>query len=170
VFSLQGEDANGRVIPFSRAAPSDRRTRSAPDARAAQLIRELRVLWRRSQLSRRDDFDRACLLIAEDEKATVERYAAAFFQGLQLFAYRSLRFFNAKSGAASDDEMWLARVLLALEAEDYTSAKYLMALRVAPEGRRRLLFLAQGLAGILCGRTAIGHGGGGNLSTKLHTE
>jgi hypothetical protein len=170
VFSLQGEDANGRVIPFSRAAPSGRRSPSAPDARTAQLIRELRVLWRRSQLSRRDDFDRACLLIAEDEETTVERYAAAFFQGLQLFAHRSLRFFNAKSGAASDDEMWLARILLALEAEDYTSAKYLMALRVAPEGRRRLLFLAQRLAGILCGRTAIGHGGGGNLSTKLDTE
>jgi hypothetical protein len=162
VFSLQGEDANGRVIPFSRTGPSDRGSPPAPDARTAQLIRELRVLWRRSQLSRRDDFDHACLLIAGDEEATVERYAAAFFQGVQLFAHRSLRFFNAKSGAVSDDEMWLARILLALEAEDYASARYLMVLRVAPEGRRRLLFLAQRLAGILCGRTAIGHGGGGN--------
>jgi hypothetical protein len=169
-IAVQGEDATGRIIPFSGKAPSEPRLPSAPDPRTAQLIRVLRVLWRRSQLSGRDDFDRACLLIAGSETTTVERYAAAFFQGVQIFARRNLRFFNTKSEAVSEDEMWLARILLALHGEDYTSARYLMALRVAPEGHRRLGFLAQGLARGLCGEPAIGGSGDRGLSIELKTE
>jgi hypothetical protein len=155
---LKGEDATSTVIPFTRDNIRAPVTSSPPDERASQLIRALRVLWRRSQLSRSDDFDRACLLIAGDETTTVERYAAAFFQGVQIFAHRSLKFFTAKSQAVSEDEMWLARILLALHSEDYTSARYLMALRVVPEGHRRLMFLAQGLASILCGQITIANG------------
>ena len=99
---------------------------------------------------RRNDFDRACSLIAGDKNTTVERYAVAFFQGLQIFALRRMRFFPAKADTVSEDEMWLARLLMALKAEDFTSAKYLMALRVAPPGHRRLLFLAEKLAENLC--------------------
>jgi hypothetical protein len=121
-----------------------------PDARTLDLVRRLRVLWRHAQLSGGVDFDRACFLIAGDESITIERYAAAFFQGTQLFALRRLRFFNTKSDAVSDDEMWLARLLLALYSEDHTSARYLIALRIAPAGHRRLMFLAGGLACRVC--------------------
>jgi hypothetical protein len=119
------------------------------DADTLELVRQARVLLRQSQLRRRTDFDRACSLIAGDRSTTTERYAAAFFQGLRLFGLRRLCFFPAKADAVSDDEMWLARLFMALRADDYTSAKYLMALRVAPVGHRRMLFLAERLAGIL---------------------
>ena len=126
-----------------------------PDERTLNLVRALRVLWRHTQLSGGEDFDRACFLIAGDESTTIERYATAFFQGAQLFALRRLRFFNTKSDAVSDDEMWLARLLLALYSEDHTSARYLMALRIAPAGHRRLMFLAQGLASRLCAGNSV---------------
>jgi hypothetical protein len=149
VAVLNAEDVRGKVVPFSRAA-SVPIVAPAPDERTLELVRRLRVLWRNSQLSRRDDFDRACLLIAGDETTTVERYAAAFFEGAQIFAHRRLKFFNAKSAAVSDDEMWLARILLSLHKGDHTSARYLIALRIAPTGQRRLMFLLQRLALHVC--------------------
>jgi hypothetical protein len=138
-----------QIILFSRPE-FVMRTNFEPDARTVDVVRRLRALWRHAQLSGREDFDRACFLIAGDDSTTIERYAVAFFQGTQLFALRRLRFFNTKSDAVSDDEMWLARLLLALYSEDHTSARYLIALRIAPAGRRRLMFLAQGLAVRLC--------------------
>jgi hypothetical protein len=137
------------VIPLARAArPVSAEVRVGADT--LELVRQARVLLRQSQLKRRNDFDRACSLIAGDKSTTTERYAAAFFQGLQLFALRRMRFFPAKADTVSEDEMWLVRLLMALKAEDHTSSKYLMALRVAPLGHRRLLFLAEKLADILC--------------------
>jgi hypothetical protein len=136
------------VIPLMRAA-MPRNVEIKADAGTVELVRRLRVLLRQSQLKPRNDFDRACSLIAVDKITTAERYANAFFQGLQLFATRRLRFFPFKAETVSNDEMWLARLLLTLKDEDYTSAKYLMALRAAPAGHRRLLFLAEKLAEIL---------------------
>jgi hypothetical protein len=98
-----------------------------------------------------------------ERSTTAERYAAAFFQGLQLFALRRMRFFPAKADTVSSDEMWLARLLMALKAEDFTSAKYLMALRVAPVGHRRLLFLAGRLAEILCPANLLPAGEGADI-------
>jgi hypothetical protein len=142
-------DWPANVIPLARAAmPLTGEIRV--DADTLELVRQARVLLRQSQLKPRNDFDHACSLIAGDKGTTTERYAAAFFQGLQLFALRRLKFFPAKADTVSQDEMWLVRLLIALRAEDYTSAKYLMALRVAPLGHRRLLFLAEKLADILC--------------------
>jgi hypothetical protein len=137
------------VIPLARAAmPGSAEIRV--DADTLELVRQARVLLRQSQLRGRNDFDRACSLIAGDQSTTTERYAEAFFQGLRSFALRRLRFFPAKADTVSGDEMWMARLFIALRAEDYTSAKYLMALRVAPVGHRRLLFLAERLANVLC--------------------
>jgi len=143
------EEWPANVIPLARAArPLSDEIRV--DADTLELVRQARVLLRQSQLKRRNDFDHACSLIAVERSTTAERYAAAFFQGLQLFALRRMRFFPAKADTVSSDEMWLARLLTALKAEDFTSAKYLMALRVASPGHRRLLFLAGKLADILC--------------------
>lgn len=150
---MTGDRPDATVIALPSVVPGDNRQRHT-DSGIMELIRRLRVLWRRCQLSGRDDFDRACLLIAGDETTTAERFAAAFFQGAQIYARCRLRFFNAKSAEVSDDEMWLARLLLSVHAEDYTSARYLMALRIAPEGRRRLMFLGEGLAGHLCAAQA----------------
>lgn len=148
-FQLLPGKALTQIIPFSRGE-SFMPANFGPDERTLNLVRRLRALWRHTQLSGREDFDRACFLIAGEDSVAIERYAAAFFQGTQLFALRRLKFFNTKSDAVSDDEMWLARLLLALYSEDHTSARYLMALRIAPAGHRRLMFLAQGLASHLC--------------------
>lgn len=148
---MVGEAKGGwpvNVIPLMRAA-MPRNVEIKADAGTLELVRRMRVLLRQSQLKPRNDFDRACSLIAADRNTTTERYANAFFHGLQLFAKRRLHFFPSKAETVSNDEMWLARLLLTLKAEDYTSAKYLMALRAAPAGHRRLLFLAEKLAQIL---------------------
>lgn len=139
----------GVVIPFSREALMPR-AEPAVDERTLALIGALRRLWRRAQLSHIEDFDHACALIASDRSSSNERYSAAFFQGAQLFSLRRLTFYTAKSEAVSEDEMWLARLLQALYSQDHTSARYLMALRIAAPGHRRLMFLAQGLAAGLC--------------------
>lgn len=153
---LPSDEIMQTVIPFRGTPP---RGIVLVDDRMLALIARLRTLWRHSQLSGREDFDHACVLISGDDNTTIERYAAAFFQGTQLFALRRLKFFNAKAQAVSEDEMWVARLLMALYSEDYTSARYLMALRISPEGRRRLMFLAQGLAARLCAESVAPAGG-----------
>jgi hypothetical protein len=142
---LTGENATSKVVLFSGTAYAPA-TVPLLDKHTLKLVENLRDLWIRTQLAGRGDFDRACLLIAGDQSTTVERYASAFFQGAQIFSRRRLTFYTTKSEAVSEDEMWLARILQALESGDYTSARYLIALRIATDGRRRLMFLAQGLA------------------------
>lgn len=151
---LAGDNITNGIIPFpgvfqaaASVPPVDRKTLG--------IIRALRELWRKTQLSGRGDFDRACLLIAGDEGTTADRYASAFFQGAQIFAHRPMVFLNAKASSASNDEMWLARLLQTLNDSDFASARYLIALRIAPDGRRRLMFLAQGLASHLCPETLV---------------
>lgn len=152
IYPLASNSITDVVVPFTGISrttggvqPADEVTRS--------IISALRDLWRKTQLSGRGDFDRACLLIAGDEGITADRYASAFFQGAQIFAHRRMIFLNAKASSVSDDEMWLARLLQMLHGGDYASARYLLAMRIAPEGRRRLMFLAQGLASHLCPET-----------------
>ena len=149
---MTSENGLEKVVPFVGGGTA--RGHLAPDAEMLRVLRALRDLWRRTQLHGRGDFDRACLLIAGDETTTVERYAAAFFQGAQIYARRRMTFFAGRSDTFSEDEMWLARILQALHNEDYTSARYLMALRIAPDGARRLMFLAQGLASHLWPRAS----------------
>lgn len=121
----------------------------AADAPTMALVRRLRGLLRGSLLQARDDLDHACILITAEPSVSAERYAAAFFHGLESFARRQLRFYTEKADMASVDEMWLARMIQALQIRDTVNARYLLALRVEPAGRRRLLFLAQGLADAL---------------------
>jgi hypothetical protein len=149
---LAGENGWENIVPFLGAATA--KAQPPPDAEMLCVLRALRDLWRRTQLAGRGDFDRACLLIGGNATTTAERYASAFFQGAQIFARRRMTFFNSRSATFSDDEMWLARILQALHNEDHTSARYLMALRIAPDGARRLMFLAQGLASHLWPRAA----------------
>ena len=146
---MTADNAMSKVIPLACAsiAPAE----AIPlDAQTRSLVENLRGHWVRSQLAGRADFDRACMLIAGDESTTVERFASAFFQGAQIFARRRLTFFTTKTEAVSEDEMWLARILQAFAGGDYISARYLIALRIVPDGRRRMMFLAQGLASHLC--------------------
>ncbi len=153
-FDLESEGTNGRVIPFrgDGSAPLEHTTLNEE---TRHLIRRLRGLWRDVQLTGQQDFDHGCLLIATSDSTALERYATAFFQGVQLFARRRLVLFNAKSEAVSGDEMWIARLLQSIHSNDYVSARYLMESRIAPGGRRRLMFLAKGLASHLLTAASI---------------
>jgi hypothetical protein len=128
----------------------------SPDAETMALIRSLRRLLQGAFLQPRDALDHACILIAAEPSVSAERHAAAFFHGLEAFARRRLRFYTSKAGMASVDEMWLARLIRALQTGDSVNARYLLALRVEPAGRRRLLFLAQGLADALLEQDSAG--------------
>ena len=144
-FDLGREGTSGRIIPFIGDGTAWGEHRAVNDE-THHLIRRLRSLWRDVQLTGQQDFDHGCLLIAMSDTMALERYATAFFQGVQLFAKRRLVLFNTKSEAVSDDEMWIARLLQSIHSDDYVSARYLLESRIAPEGRRRLMFLAKGLA------------------------
>lgn len=118
----------------------------AIEAKTAALVSRLRFLLQQSILKPRQDWDKACMLIAADPNVTLERYATAFFHGLEVQGIRRFRFFNVEAVEVSTDEMWMIQLLTQLQAENYASARYLAALRIKPQGRRRLLFLAEGLA------------------------
>ncbi len=154
--SLAGErqENSAAFTPITPVAGNE----FAADAATLALIRKLRTLHRHSRLHRKEDFDRACFLIAEDDQTSAERYAAAFFLGAQLFGLKPLVFFNANASTVSADEMWLARLLTALRGEDYVSARYLLAIRVQAAALRRMMFLAGGLAEVL-GAKLLGESG-----------
>lgn len=116
------------------------------DEATRQLIVRLRVLLQQSLLRPREDLDKACMLISGDPNVTVERYAAAFFHGLEVHGRRGIRFFTPKAREISIDEMWMTRLLEAFQTRNDLNARYLLSLRVEPAGRRRLSFLANGLA------------------------
>jgi hypothetical protein len=122
-----------------------------PDHAALDLVRRLRPLLQLSLLQPRNDWDQACLLIAASRGAAVERYACAFFHGLEVHGSRGWQFFANPAESASGDEMWIARLILKLQVEDEANASYLIATRIKPAGRRRMLFLASGLARSLAG-------------------
>lgn len=148
------DDASDNVVWLFPAAPQQEQAVSIPDEAAMLLIGRLRRLMLRSLLQPRHDLDHACMLIAATPSASAERYSAAFFHGLECFARRKLRFYTSKALKASDDEMWLTRLMGALQTGDGCSAQYLLASRVEARGRRRLLFLAQGLANALLAESA----------------
>jgi hypothetical protein len=117
-----------------------------PDDSTKGLVLKLRLLLQQSLLRPRQDWDKACMLIAAEPDVTLDRYATAFFHGLEVHGRRTMQFFMPQAEEISDDEMWMVRLLTQLQAEDAMNARYLIALRVEPAGRRRILFLASGLA------------------------
>lgn len=148
-------DWGGNVVPFPGRSSHVPAVALAIDPAVMRMISKLRSLLYQSLLRPRKDFDHACMLISADENITMERYASAFFHGMELFGLRRLCFYPLSSIAVSDDEMWLARLLISLDKGDYTSARYLIALRAKSQGHRRLLFLAQGLAASMSASGAL---------------
>lgn len=111
-----------------------------------QLVRRIRMLFQQSLLNPRQDWDKACLLIAADPNVTLERYACAFFHGIEVHGRQRFQFFMPQSQEISENEMWIVSLITQLQAADFANARYLTALRIEQAGRRRFLFLAAGLA------------------------
>ena len=110
-----------------------------------QLVRRIRILFQQSLLKPRQDWDKACLLIAADPNVTLERYACAFFHGIEVHGRQRFQFFMPQSQEISENEMWIVSLITQLQAADFANARYLTALRIEQPGRRRLLFIAAGL-------------------------
>lgn len=139
--------APGRVLPFPGAGcPSARR--GPPDVTADERDELNRLRWfaLKSKLAPKPDLERACFLLAGEENVTLERYAIAFFHGLSGKAQRDMVFYRPGANQASDDEIWLLRVLAAWRAGNEAAAAALIAWRVRPEGRRWLRFLSAAFA------------------------
>lgn len=136
----------GNVVSLYNSSVPARVGEYAPNAIERRIVQKLRALLLSSLLKPRGDFEKACFLIAADANITTERYAAAFFHGLEIFGIRKFEFYNLGSASVSLDEMWAVRLLLSLLAEDYSTVRYLMSVRIEPAGQRRLGFLAQQLA------------------------
>ena len=115
------------------------------DAERDELNR-LRWFALRSRLAPKPDLERACFLLAGEENVSLERFAIAFFRGLSGQSLREMVFYRPGAKQASDDEIWLLRLLAVLRAGENAAAGALIAWRVRPEGRRWLRFLAASLA------------------------
>lgn len=135
----------GNVVSLYGSGRSGSMREYEPSKVELRIVQKLRSLLLSSLVKPRGDFEKACFLIAADANITTERYAAALFHGLELFALRKLEFYNPGSVRASADEMWMARLLLSFRTEDYATIRYLMSARIEPAGQRRVRFLAQQL-------------------------
>jgi hypothetical protein len=135
----------GNVVSLFGGEVAAQPVRHKPSESERRLIGWLRRLFVASLVRPRVDFDKACFLIAGDPAITAERCATAFFHGLKIYGSRATEFYAAGVSEASHDEMWMIRLLSALQDQNYSTVRYLMALRVKPAGRRRLTFLAQEL-------------------------
>jgi len=110
------------------------------------LVQKLRALLQESLLQPTQDLHHACVVIAADPQTSIERIAAAFFHGLDIYARRRMVFFNTRASGVSGGERWMARLLQVLSQGDEASARYLIESTIEPSGRRWMLFLARELA------------------------
>ncbi|SKA32629.1 hypothetical protein [Consotaella salsifontis] len=143
--SWQGE---GKVLAFPcHKAGGACECRSGFDLnpRERDELNRLRWMVMKSRLAPRPDLERACFLLAGEPTASLERYAVAFFRGLEDHAPRGLSFYRPGAEAVSDDECWLLRLIAAWRRDDATGAGVLIAWRVRSEGRRWMRFLSAGL-------------------------
>lgn len=143
--------ASGNVTRLPITTRALERDDCEPDQGKINLVRKLRLLFQQSLLKPRCNWDAACTLIAADPKAKLEDYATAFFHGLEIHAVHRFRPFVTWSVRTSFDELWLVQIVGQVQAGNIENAHYLIATRVRHQGRRRLLFLAEGLAAGLTG-------------------
>jgi hypothetical protein len=138
--------AVGNVVPPAISTGYTERNSCEPDQGKINLITKLRLLFQESLLKPRSNWDATCTRVAVDPSATLGDYATAFFHGLELHGARRFQALVSQSVATSFDESWLVQIVRQLQAGNIENAHYLVATRVQHPGRRRLLFLAEGLA------------------------
>ncbi|MEF2552566.1 hypothetical protein VQ042_14520 [Aurantimonas sp. A2-1-M11] len=112
-------------------------------------LNRLRWFALKSRLAPKPDLERACFLLAGESNVSLERFAIAFFRGLSARSLREMVFYRPGARHASDDEIWLLRLLSVLRSGENAAAGALVAWRVRPDGRRWLRFLAASLANAL---------------------
>lgn len=142
----QHDSSNERILAFP-GCPTSRRLcpANALDETERLDLDRLRWLHIRSRLAPRPDLERACFLLAAEGGASLTRFANAFFRGLAESASREMTFYRPGTTAASDDEIWLVRLIAAWRAGEEKAAAALVSWRVQPNRRRWMRFLSAGL-------------------------
>ncbi|KQT88193.1 hypothetical protein [Aurantimonas sp. Leaf443] len=131
------------VLAFpARGCPTVQPVRPALSDAERDELNRLRWFALKSALAPRPDFERACFLLAGDDDVSLERSAIAFFRALSAKSLFDMSFYRPGAKAASDDEIWLLRLLEAWRAGNDAAAGALVAWRVRPEARRWLRFLS----------------------------
>jgi hypothetical protein len=134
------------VLAFPRCPTAGRlaQTHAPTDEERIDLDR-LRWLALRSRLAPRPDLERACFLLAAGTGASLERYSIAFFRGLADHASREMTVYRPGARSASDDEIWMLRLIAAWRRGEESAAAALVAWRVEKPHRRWMRFLSAGL-------------------------
>lgn len=134
------------LIAFPRC-PTSARLADRHDPTDAERIDLDRLRWMalRSQLAPRPNLENACFLLAGETGVSFERFAIAFFRGLDARARRPMVVYRPGAGQLSDDEVWLMRLVSAWRRGEERGAAALVSWRVEESGRRWLRFLSAGM-------------------------
>lgn len=145
-MTLRSDTPPSRVLAFPRCPTSERLHASHPLSAEERIVLDrLRWLAIRSRLAPRPDLERACFLLAGETDVSLERFAIAFFRGLEERATRDMSLYRPGTQAVSDDEAWLIRLIAAWQSGDEKAASALVSWRICPESRRWMRFLSAGL-------------------------
>ena len=136
VLLLPREDACGRRPPAAL-------TLNEAQAHRLTVLRELLAA---SRLQGRQDIERAFMALAVNASAPLEAYGVTLFHTLSAACSRRIAFHCRACPRASEDEWWLLRLLEALERRDILNVEALLGFRIKKAWRRRVRFLAAGMA------------------------
>ncbi|GGE13173.1 hypothetical protein GCM10011390_35340 [Aureimonas endophytica] len=136
-----------REVPAFRPCPTALQLAQRHEPSAAERLDLDRLRWMalRSQLAPRPDLERACFLLAGETGVSFERFAIAFFRGLQARARLPMTLYRPGARHMSDDEVWLLRLVAAWRRGEDKGAAALVAWRVEASGRRWMRFLSAGM-------------------------
>ena len=138
--------ATAAVLAFPRCPTAARLAdRHMPSAAERVDLERLRWMALRSRLAPKPDLERACFLLAGEEGVSFERFAIAFFRGLDARSARAMAFYRPGARHMSDDEVWLVRLVSAWRRGEERAAAALVSWRVEPASRRWLRFLSAGM-------------------------
>lgn len=137
-----------RVLSFPRACPTAGRLAAAQSLSDRQRLDLDRLRWlaMRAQLAPKPDFERACYVLAGEPAASLERTATAFFRGLSDHASSEMSLYRPGARTASDDELWLLRLVESWRSGEERLAAALVSWRVRPQARRWMRFLSARIA------------------------
>lgn len=111
-----------------------------------QRVGVLRDLLAKSRLEGDNDLEGAYARLASEPNADGAAFGVTLFHTLAQATDRRLEFFCRICPKASEDELWLLRLIDSLHRCDIANVDALIGFRVRKEWRRRIRFLAAGLA------------------------
>ncbi|WP_152047989.1 hypothetical protein [Aureimonas psammosilenae] len=135
-----------RVLAFPRCPTSARLAERVDPSEAERIdLERLRWMALRSRLAPKPDLERACFLLAGETGVSFERFAIAFFRGLDSRASGAMVTYRPGARDLSDDEVWLLRLVSAWRRGEEKAAAALISWRIEPMSRRWLRFLSAGM-------------------------